>query len=340
MTSKLPVVGKRYRYRNFPKMEATVNAIKEGPLFTATQTGPFVHFELGQGPIRLDCFWDSFLDLDEELPDSNPQEAEKQVSEVERALEELKNEVKKIYVLQKSPQSKDADMLDLNLSLITFAAEKLVLILEAEKRKGTTNQENKYFQAGWVGAREMFRKANSETKEAMDLLQFQVNNYCKEYINEVDPAFLPPLFIKTLERAKNLLEALEAEKKINFPKEPNWVGVDLAKEQSWSNVSKPEPEIDMKEDRVEPVSIWKDVSELPKEKLTQGFVKDLSNRVDFGLMRKGLLEMEGDESVWPASNHKFLSITDFINSFEQMQKTNADLHSRLEKIEFHLKHHR
>jgi len=175
--------------------------------------------------------------------------------------------------------------------------------LEADKTKGTTESENKHFQAGWIAARAMFRKANDETKEAMKLLQFQVDNHCKEYINEVDPRFLPPLFIRTLERARNLLEALS--------------------EQFTNNdMSNPEP-IDMKE-----VSIWKDVSE---EIDNQSII--FVNKAGYARLAEywndEIYFIEGDGDSGDVRVHcidqnyygkKYCTLTDFINSFEQMQK--------------------
>lgn len=128
--------------------------------------------------------------------------------------------------------------------------------------------------------------------------------------------------------------ALEADKRINLPKEPNWVGVDLAKRQSWSNMSKPEPKIDIKEERVEPVSIWKDVGELPRVCGTVLIKWRNLTGVEMAYF------YAGDESFYTDSNcnnedefvkqniEKCCLLTDFINSFEQMQKDFEELKRR------------
>jgi hypothetical protein len=187
--------------------------------------------------------------------------------------------------------------------------------LEADKQKGITEQDNKYFQAGWVAARAMFRKANDETKEAMKLLQFQVDNHCKEYINEVDPRFLPPLFIRTLERAKNLLEALN--------------------EQFTNNdMSKPEPKIDIQKPSVEPVSIWKDIEALPKDE-DEEEDRNLQYLIEWeDGCREICLFCEDEECFMSLEREVYLynhgitrwaTLADFINSFEQMQKDIEEL---------------
>jgi hypothetical protein len=275
MTNKMPVVGQRYRHKKTNSLYRLAFGLGYSDYVAVNEQDSKNTFFYSDAPSSIKLFWENF----EELPTSNLQENEEvqdisicfrcgkkggidsehkcnrfaglgggggetitpnpvdlekgEISEIERASEWLKK------VLDKSM---GLDMKKKPVVSLEGAAQSLLAALEAEKTKGTTESENKYFQAGWIAARTMFRKANDETKEAMKLLQFQVDNHCKEYINEVDPRFLPPLFIRTLERAKNLLEALS--------------------EQFTNNdMSKPEPKIDMKEERVEPVSIWKDVSE-------------------------------------------------------------------------------
>lgn len=156
----------------------------------------------------------------------------------------------------------------------------------------------------------MFRKPNNEIKEAIELVQFEIDHNCKEYINEVDPRFLPPLFIRTLERAKNLLKVLE-------------------KQFSNKDKSKPEPRIDMKEEHVEPVSIWKDVSELPKNLDGAAILYKYRDQI-----YTGEVHSFGEPTIYSAPNcdyidnsnvHKVCLLTDFINSFEQMQKDIEEL---------------
>lgn len=94
--------------------------------------------------------------------------------------------------------------------------------------------------------------------------------------------------------------------------------------------SKPEPKIDIKEDRVEPVSIWKDVSELPKHdckiylKWNSGYIQEgnyecTMNGFSFG---RGLVNYASDLLDKTIG---YCTLTDFINSFEQMQKDIEEL---------------
>lgn len=79
--------------------------------------------------------------------EDNPVDLEKgEVSEVERALEEL--EEKAFQKVTIGTDNKHRYLADLYTEL-REKAQNLVNALEAEKQKGTTDQENKYFQAGW-----------------------------------------------------------------------------------------------------------------------------------------------------------------------------------------------
>ena len=92
------------------------------------------------------------------------------------------------------------------------------------------------------------------------------------------------------------------------------------------NMPNPKPKIDMKEECVDPVSIWKDVSELP-EICGAYFIKwkNLSG-IQIGYFYAGNKTFyqnsnynEGDE-LNKRHMEKCCLLTDFINSFEQMQK--------------------
>ena len=99
-------------------------------------------------------------------------------------------------------------------------------------------------------------------------------------------------------------------------------------------MSKPEIKIDMKEERVEPVSIWKDVSELPKVCGTVLIKWRNLTGVEMAYF------YAGDESFYTDSNcndedefvkqniEKCCLLTDFINSFEQMKKDFEELKRR------------
>ena len=98
------------------------------------------------------------------------------------------------------------------------------------------------------------------------------------------------------------------------------------------DMSKPEPKIDMKEERVDPVSIWKDVSDLPKVP-TDCFVKTKPNTslgVCFGVFQNTntdnrMFSTEEGRSISKEQTDKYCTLTDFINSFEQMQKDIKEL---------------
>ncbi len=157
MTSKLPVVGKRYRQRETHQEVKVLNNFVR--LRCAVDN--FIYEEEG----------DYFNEFYEELPDSNPQEVEEDCP-FETAAEE------------------------------------------------------------WNTAEE---KEVSEVERALEGLKYhaQIMHYFDKEAALED--------IKTASR--NLIKALEAERNER------------------AVMSKPEPKIDMKEERVEPVSIWKDVSE-------------------------------------------------------------------------------
>ena len=164
----MPVVGKRYRrFKNNSIIYICQTCEIDGEIYfrLVYKLDPSRNLIFSQFKIRNGDFWDRF----EELPDSNWQKPEEvcpietaeaawnmseeeptkgEVSEVERALEELKQ----IY-----------NSLPAQYGSYSKAVQNIINALEAEKRKGTTNQENKYFQAGWVAAREMFRKPNYAT---------------------------------------------------------------------------------------------------------------------------------------------------------------------------------
>lgn len=120
-------------------------------------------------------------------------------------------------------------------------------------------------------------------------------------------------------RAQSLVNALEANRYNNTCTTPV---VDL---------SKPEPKIDIKEERVEPVSIWKDVSELPNH-YTEVLLKGNSSVArGYYYPSNGvftILNEREDRSVGVVTTkalQKYCTLTDFINSFEQMQKDIEEL---------------
>lgn len=107
--------------------------------------------------------------------------------------------------------------------------------------------------------------------------------------------------------AQNLVNALEAE----------------------NHMSKEEPKIDIKGERVDPVSIWKDVSELPKWHC-QAFVKfkNHCNIFIYDCEASSIIDLNGDQMDLDMVESWCL-LQDFINSFEQMQKDIEELKRKI-----------
>ena len=92
------------------------------------------------------------------------------------------------------------------------------------------------------------------------------------------------------------------------------------------DMSKPEPKIDMKEERVDPVSIWKDVNEkIDNQSII--FVNKAGYARLAEYWNDKIYFIEGDSGDVRAHcidknyyGKKFCTLTDFINSFDQMQK--------------------
>lgn len=105
------------------------------------------------------------------------------------------------------------------------------------------------------------------------------------------------------------------------------------------DLSKPEPKIDIKEERVEPASIWKDVSELCCQEIEDLVLIKNEREVFIGAMawfdaigEYGLVKIRiNNRKSYPKIELEtnvvggYLTLTDFINSFEQMQKDIEEL---------------
>ena len=163
----------------------------------------------------------------------------------------------------------------------------------------------------------------NETPNSVDLEKIEVNKVewaleeLKDRIKNQDGIHTLTMY------AKKLVAALEAEK---MPE----VGCGKEAYNKWV-MSKPEPKIDMKEERVEPVSIWKDVSE---EIDNQSII--FVNKAGYARLAEywndKIYFIEGDSGDVKAHcidknyyGKKFCTLTDFVNSFEQMQKDIEEL---------------
>jgi len=184
-------------------------------------------------------------------------------------------------------------------------------------------------------------ETNNEVERALEELKKQLfflhSKYSTNDFALVDSAILKRRLETLTEKAQNLVKALEAEESaMNVVKDALKEGIrnmkDFnAKMDEKYPMSKPEPKIDMKEERVEPASIWKDVSELPSC-YTEVLLRDDSSIVrGYYYPENGfftILSENKDRSVGVvtvASLKKYCTVTDFINSFEQMQKDIEEL---------------
>jgi len=300
MTNKMPVVGKRYRatkHRNYIILVSDVNH----------NYISYIH-DLGKDDysmvhaMLIDEFWGEF----EELPNSNLQKPEevqvdlekKEVNEVERALKELKEE-----------------LADNPFQIRGYVSEACI---------------------NWKGWYNILNKKAQALVNALESEKDRCNNTC----------ITPVVDLSKPEEAQNLINVLEADK--DTPKEHYDLGAVTRLEviddngRSYVNLqanllefsyqdggktlkifcsknqdmSKPEPQIDMKEERVDPVSIWKDINKL--QRLPFDYARKIS------INQNGYFGIRSDNESY-IGDEKFCTLSDFINAFEQMQKDIEEL---------------
>jgi hypothetical protein len=169
----------------------------------------------------------------------------------------------------------------------------------------------------------------NETPNPVDLEKIEVNEVdraleeLKGEINYLENKGIIDFeaYLKLRTRSQNLVTALEAEKK-SRASETNKIGVSQDKNDKKQAIfahpleSKPEPKIDMKEKRVEPVSIWKDVSELPDDFKGDVIIKDRDGYVKNDWLQGAPKPHFGKDFL----KYKWCYLHDLINLFEQMQK--------------------
>ena len=192
----------------------------------------------------------------------------------------------------------------------------------------------------------------SEVERALEELKNQIVSFRLNFDMDYKPMrYLP-------DAAQNLINALETEKKPFFKvrEEGQFEGLPPSAEAlarygmtkpepkvglraifpnaeyvysecSLDDIANPEPKTDIKEECVEPVSIWKDVSELPK--ILEGDTVDSLIRDKNGNVARTIFYNENGEIDYSPSGLEFekeyCTLTDFINSFEQMQKDIEEL---------------
>lgn len=266
MTSKLPVVGKKYRWKHAPHRYHLVIGFLGDKIVAINDR------YLCEGDDEaLDCAelmtFEGFRCLTnfEELPDSNPQE-------------ESQDEIDKMY--------------ELEIEIIKLESDLNIKkgMLRVMERNETRKNE---IENGGV----------SEVERALEELK---NALTKQDGNETHSY----LYAVISTAAQNLVNALEAERNER------------------AVMSKPEPKIDIKEERVEPVSIWKDVGELPKfhcqvlvkfKNHQQIFIYDCDGR--------NLMDYNGDELALEYVE-SFATLSSFVIAFEQMQRDIEELKKR------------
>lgn len=158
-----------------------------------------------------------------------------------------------------------------------------------------------------------------EVERALEELKNQIVSFRLNFDMDYKPMrYLP-------DAAQNLINALETEKKPFFKvrEEGQFEGLPPSAEAlARYGMTKPEPKIDMKEECVEPVSIWKDVSELPK--ILEGDTVDSLIRDKNGNVARTIFYNQNGEIDHSPSGLEFekeyCTLTDFVKSFEQMGK--------------------
>jgi len=207
--------------------------------------------------------------------------------------------------------------------------KKINLILEKELPEDNSQKQGEVqeaaskdfmegYNAGWndFGFKKDYRfkepadnepKAN-ETPNPVDFKNEEVNEVdralkeLKEEINYLENKGIIDFeaYLKLRTRSQILVDALEAEKTV---------------------MSKLEPKINIKEEHVDPVSIWKDVSELPDDFKGDVIIKDRDGYVKNDWLQGASKPHFGKDFL----KYKWCYLHDLINSFEQMQKDIEEL---------------
>ena len=325
----MPVVGKRYRNKRHQTF-IVVESIKDGCITTK-----------GFCKIQLSDFWHWF----EELPEDNLQEKKEatvifqtpdepslgfnsptwsdvgtdsvdlekgEVSEVEMVLEELEEAISKS--LGKITCVNDVNKITSKLMDVRKKAQNLVNALEVSNLKPKIDIKEEC-----VDPVSIWKDVNSAIKEEPKWLPISCAPKCGSVITVQE---------ENNQRHKIFKAQWFLNKWYSLYKEG---GNEEVNPEFWLEGSKEEPKTDIKEERVEPVSIWKDVSELP-EICGAYFIKwkNLSG-IQIGYFYAGNKTFyqnsnynEGDE-LNKRHMEKCCLLTDFINSFEQMQKDIKEL---------------
>lgn len=274
----------------------------------------------------VDKFWQMFERKVKvnETPNSVDLE-QKEVNEVERALGELKNNS------QETEEVKVSEGLKIKMSCAYCSKEFKEIDGEFQGDCECYNGKGYVSSSSHIQKEEVNKveRALEELKEEINYDPLQVKGY-------VSQACLnwKGWYAALNKKAQNLVTALEAEKSLRLKndqkldtKEFDSRGLDTKQD-----MSKPEPEIDMKEECVEPVSIWKDVSELPEYQNYHVIGKMKDGKCIFGFpyqLKDGVSTIRNIDNI--GGNDKiyfkcFSTLTDFVNQVEDME-------ARLRKLE-------
>jgi len=308
MTNKLPVVGQRYRHQDAPNLIVKVSSVERGIVF----------FEKHE-PLSLTQFYYRY----EELPDSNSQKPEEVPEVASKDFMEGYNAGWNDFSFKKDYRFKEpADnepKANETPNPVDFKKEE---VNEVERALEELKSELK----DWFESFPDFFLSKPECNHTW--AGKRIGDTCEDcddkFFSKVRP-FCQNGVYYTLRKAQNLINALETEKEVTQEDWEKYHANHKYKSEYQEDImSKPELKIDMKEELVEPVSIWKDVSELPEDLRWQEL---LIKRADLSI---GLAEIGSyPQDIIGCLNSKeiidYCTLTDFINSFEQMQKDIEEL---------------
>jgi len=323
MTNKMPVVGQRYRGCNKKEFEVVFifEANKQCVVYSES-TGLWVQY--------IPTFFDYF----EELPASNSQKPEEEpklsiyCSQCGKDFKTLssKYEVSGSFIsAEKSCECKP-----------NYVASNYI----REEPNSQEKEEISEIERVLEESKRILRERYSNPEYGQELLADTLKNLViaveagKIESRRGIAEYTPSDFMKHMERCEDALKNMP-KPAVTFqtPDQPE-LGFNSP---TWSDVSKQEPKIDMKEECVEPVSIWKDVSKLPEEMQGQVLVamKDgakgltyyTSSTGDFSVFLRHKYGNTFDNiSVVKENIERWAYLTDFINQVEDME-------ARLRKLE-------
>jgi len=227
MTNKLPVEGKRYRHKE-NSLHYKVSSVE------LHRNEWFIYLDNKAG-YSEDEFWQKY----EELPDSNSQEPEEccpiETAEAAWNMSEAEIEV------SETPNPVDLEKKEVN------EVERALEELQSELKDWFEGFPDFFLSKPecnhtWAG-----KRIGDTCEDCDDKFFSKVRPFCQNGV------------YYTLRKAQNLINALEAAKEVTQEDWEKYHANHKYKSEYQEDImSKPEPKIDMKEERVEPVSIWKD----------------------------------------------------------------------------------